>query len=131
MGRQDPPGLTFDSGALIAFEAYDRRVAVLVQRAKDLERTIVIPAAVLAQVWRGRGPRQARLAILLGAGNVTVHDLNRSRAQVAGELCGRSGTSDVVDASVVAAAWTHGRIVVTSDPDDIRRLDPGLTIVSV
>lgn len=131
MGRQDPPGLTFDSGALIAFEAGDRRVNALVQRAKDLGRPIVVPAAVLAQVWRGRGSRQARLAILLSGRGVTVQDLTRTRAQATGELCRRSGTSDIVDASVVVAAWSNGRIVVTSDGDDIRRLDPGLTVVSV
>ena len=131
MGREDPPGLTFDSGALIAFEARDRRVCALVQRAKDLGRPIVVPAAVLAQVWRGRGPRQARLSALMGGQGVAVEDLNRNRAQVAGDLCRRSKTSDVVDASVVVAAWSHGRIVVTSDPGDIRRLDPRLTVVAV
>lgn len=131
MGRQDPPGLTFDSGALLAFESRDRRVDVLVQRARDLGRPIVIPAGVLAQVWRGRGPRQARLAILLSGDRVSVQDLTRSRAEAVGQLCGRSGMSDVVDASVVVAAWTNGRVVVTSDPDDIRRLDESMTIVAV
>lgn len=131
MGRQDPQGLTFDSGALLAFEARDRRLAVLVQRAKDLGRPIVVPAGVLAQVWRGLGPRQARLSILLSSRCVSVQDLTRSRAEAAGQLCGWSGTSDVVDASVVVAAWMNGRVVVTSDPDDLRRLDPSLTLVEV
>lgn len=130
MGRQDPPGLTFDTGALLAFEAHDRKVSVLVQRAKDLGRAIVIPAGALGQAWRGGGARQARLAILLSGRVVSVQDLTRARAQAAGELCARSGTADIVDASVVVAAWTHGRIVVTSDASDIRRLDPGLTVVS-
>jgi len=31
----------------------------------------------------------------------------------------------------VVAAWTNGRVVVTSDPDDIRRLDASLTIVPI
>lgn len=131
MGRPDPPGLTFDSGALLAFEARDRRMDVLVQRAKDLGRPMVIPAGVLAQAWRGRGPRQARLAALVNSREVTIQDLTGTRAKVVGELCARSGTSAVVDASVVVAAWTNGRVVVTSDPDDIRRLDASLTIVSV
>ncbi|HZH04745.1 MAG TPA: PIN domain-containing protein [Myxococcaceae bacterium] len=131
MGRQDPPGLTFDSGALIAFEGRDRRVTALVQRAIDLGRTIVVPAGVVGQVWRGGGARQARLAILLGSKHVMVEDLTRNRAQIAGELCKRSGTKDVIDASVVLAAWSHGRVVVTSDPGDIRRLDPSLKVVSV
>lgn len=129
MGRQAPPGLTLDSGALLAFEARDRRVDVLIQRALELGRRIVVPAGVVAQVWRGRGPRQARIAALLAS--VDVEDLTRTRARAIGELCGRSGTADVIDASVVIAAWTNGRLVVTSDPDDLRRLDPGLTIVKV
>lgn len=131
MGRQAPPGLIFDSGALIAFESHDRRISTLLQRASDLGRKVVIPSGVLAQVWRARGPRQARLSILLGASIVTIEDLTPNRAKAVGELCGRSGTSDIVDASVVIAAWSNGRVVVTSDPDDIRRLDPSLTIVSV
>ena len=131
MGRSAPPGLTFDSGALLAFEDRDRRLAVLVQRAKDLGRSIVIPAGVLAQVWRGRGPRQARLAALLSGSKVSVQDLTANRAKMVGQLCGRSGTSDAVDASVVVAAWTSGRVVVTSDPNDIRRLDASLTVVAV
>lgn len=131
MGRQDPPGLIFDSGALIAFEAQDRRVSALLQRAKDLGRRVIIPAGVLAQVWRRHGPRQARVAILLGASVVSIEDLTRNRARAAGELCGRSGTTDIVEASVVVAAWANGRVVVTSDPDDIARLDPTLTIIRV
>ncbi len=131
MGRQDPPGLTLDSGALLAVEALDRRVVTLIQRALDKKRRIVIPAGVLAQVWRGAGPRQARLSNLLSSANVAVEDLTRARAQAAGELCARSGTRDVIDASVVIAAWTNGRIVLTSDPDDLRRLDPSLNLVTV
>lgn len=130
MGRPHPPGLTFDAGALIAFEARDRRLNALVQRAKDLGTPIVVPVGALGQVWRD-GRRQARLANLLSSRLVRVEELSRSAAQTAGELCGRSRTSDLVDATVVVAAWQHGRVVVTSDPDDIRRLDPGLTIVAV
>jgi predicted nucleic acid-binding protein len=131
VGRQAPRGLTLDTGALVAFEAGDRRMNALVQRAKDLGRPIVIPAGVLAQARRGRGPRQARLARLLSGSIVSIQDLTRLRAQLAGELCGRAGTSDIVDASVVVAAWTNGRLVVTSDLDDIRRLDPTMDIARV
>jgi hypothetical protein len=131
VGKSHPPGLTFDAGGLIAFEARDRRVNALVQTAKELNRPMVIPAAVLAQVWRGGGPRQARLAILLASAGVRVEDLTRNRAKAVGELCQRSRTTDVADASVVVAAWSNGRVVITSDPDDIRHLDPTLTIVAV
>jgi len=69
--------------------------------------------------------------VLLNGSQVAVQDLTRNRAKVVGQLCGRSGTSDVVDASVVVAAWTNGRVVVTGEPADIRRLDASLTIVPI
>jgi hypothetical protein len=131
VGKADPRGLTLDSGGLIAFEARDRRVNALIQQAKDLGRRIVIPANVVAQVWRGAGPRQARLAALLGSKAVSVQDFTHALARVAGELCARSGTTDIVDASVVVAAWSNGRTVVTSDPEDLLRLDPTLVLLRV
>jgi predicted nucleic acid-binding protein len=131
MGRQNSRGLTLDTGALIAFEASDRRVNTLLQRAQDKQRRVVIPAGVLAQVWRGQGSRQARLAHLLNDPMIEIEPLTHTRAQIVGELCARSRTADVIDASVVVAAWDNGRSVVTSDPDDIRRLDPSLDIVAI
>ncbi len=43
-------------------------------------------------------------------------------------LLARRGCSDVVDASVVLCARTHGQGVLTSDPDGLRRLDPDLLL---
>jgi hypothetical protein len=40
-------------------------------------------------------------------------------AKVAGVLCGKAGTRDVVDAVVVTSALAYGAIVFTSDPDGI------------
>lgn len=37
-------------------------------------------------------------------------------------MCGRSGTLDVIDASVVALAMRHRAGIVTSDPGDIAKL---------
>jgi len=103
---------------------------VLVRRASALGAEIIIPAGVLAQVWRG-GSRQARLAALVGGPATRVEALNEALAKAAGQLCGRRGTADVVDASVVLAARQAGGAVVTADVEDIRRLDPTLTVVAV
>jgi hypothetical protein len=54
--------------------------------------------------------------------------LNGRTAFVVGWLLGRRGCSDVVDASVVVCARTHGQGVITSDPEDLRRLDPALPL---
>ena len=119
-----------DAGALIAFERNDRRMRSLVELALAHGGVLHVPAGVLAQVWRN-GQRQARLARLIGSEVVAVHPLDRHDAQAAGVLCGESGSVDVVDASVVLLARRSGSIVVTSDPDDLRRFDPNLPITLV
>ena len=121
--------MILDAGALIALERADPKMRGLIRRAKDRGAEMVIPARVLGQVWRD-GLRQVRLATLVAARGVQVAALTEEAAKAAGQLCGRRGTSDVIDASVVLAAREGGAaIVVTGDPDDIRRLDPTLTIV--
>lgn len=131
MGRQaDPRPVTLDAGALIALDNGNRSIAVLIQRARDLRARIVVPAGVLAQVWRD-GRRQARLAALLSGDGVYVDDLTAIRARAVGELCGRAGVSDVVDASVVLAAKRYGGLVVTGDRNDLLSIDPTLPIVEI
>jgi hypothetical protein len=49
-------------------------------------------------------------------------------AEAAGVLCGRTRTADVIDASVVLVARRERAVVVTSDADDLRRLDPGVPL---
>jgi predicted nucleic acid-binding protein len=123
-------GLTLDSGALIAAERGDRRVIALLDRAAERGIAIAVPAGVLAQVWRA-DPRQHRLHLLLSDDRVEVPALDRDEALAIGALCGRVAARDVVDASVATCAARRGQSVVTSDPDDIRRLDPSAPLVVV
>lgn len=123
-------GLTLDAGALIAFERNDRRMVALVACALTDGMRLAVPAGVVGQVWRD-GRRQARLARLLESRVVEVEPLGDRRARAAGQLCGSTGTTDVIDASVVLCAKARGQGVVTSDPADIRRLAPTLRIVPV
>ncbi len=121
-------GYTFDAGALIALERRDERVRAMLDRVlASPDALIHIPAGVLAQVSRD-GPRQARLTRLLKKAQTRVVPLDTRTAFVVGLLLGRRGGSDVVDASVVLCARIHGQGVVTSDPDDLRRLDPDLQL---
>ncbi len=129
MGRSDPRPLVLDSGALIAFERADQRVRAAIRRATEGSR-IVVPAGVVAEVWRD-GSRQARLARLLINDAVTVPALDEVIARAAGVLCARSGTEDVVDASVVLAARFAGAVVLTGDAADLRTIDPGLAVVAI
>jgi PIN domain len=121
-------GLTLDAGALIAVERRDERVLALLDRVLAMPDAILhIPTGVLAQAFRD-GPRQARLTRLLKKTQTHVVPLDIRTALAAGMLLGRRGCSDVVDASVVVCARIHRQGVVTSDPDDLRRLDPELPL---
>jgi PIN domain-containing protein len=123
-------GAVLDTGALVGFERNDRRVVAIVARALAHQDPLVVPAGVVAQAWRD-GARQVRLARLLGAPICEVVALGDRQARAAGQLCGVSGTADVVDASVALTANERGLPVITSDADDLRRLDHRLDLVAV
>ncbi|MCH9730697.1 MAG: PIN domain nuclease [Actinomycetia bacterium] len=122
--------LTLDAGALLALERGQRRVRALLQRAVENHVAISIPAGVVAQSWRG-GPRQARVARLLGDPTVDVVALDDLAARAVGLLCARSGHADVVDVHVALVARRRGATVVTSDQADIRQVDPSLRVIVV
>lgn len=122
--------LTLDAGALIAFERGDRAVVAIVARALQRKQVLAVPAGVIGQVWRD-GRRQASLARLLASDLVEIEPLDDARARAAGQLCGATRTSDVIDASVVLCARARDHGVLTSDPDDLTRLDGTLRIERV
>jgi predicted nucleic acid-binding protein len=121
-------GITLDAGGLIAIERADRRLLTTLKFAHERGDQVTIPAPVLSQVWRGA--RSARLAAFLK--KATVEILDENLAKEAGELCGRAGTSDIVDAVVAVSAARRNDDIVTSDPHDLRRLKqhvPGTGVV--
>jgi hypothetical protein len=67
----------------------------------------------------------------LGADEVEIETLDDRRARDAGQLCGVRGTTDVIDASVVLCARDRNHRIATSDPDDIRLLDPAAHLILV
>jgi hypothetical protein len=124
------PGLTFDTEGLIALDRNDRRVIVLLARAAQTSAPITIPATALSQAIR-RPERQVRLARLIRQPNTDVVALDRVDATSVGRLLAASGTADVVDAHVAICGRRSGQRVVTSDPDDLRRLDPEIQLIEV
>lgn len=68
------------------------------------------------------------LAALAKGPTTVVPALDQVLAEAAGVLCGRASASDVIDASVVLVARREQAVVVTSDVEDIRRLDPRLPV---
>jgi predicted nucleic acid-binding protein len=124
------PGITMDAGGLIAVDRNDRQVTVLLARASETRARVTIPASALAQAIR-RPERQVRLARLIRQPTTDLIDLDRVDATNVGRLLAASGTADIVDAHVVVCARRARQRVVTSDPDDLRQLDPTLEIVPV
>lgn len=111
-------GYTYDAGVLIGADRDRRAVWVLHRRAMARGAVITVPAAALAQAWRG-GPQPLLSRLLQGC---EIEPLDESQARSAGASCALAGTSDVVDASVVVGALRRDDLVVTTDPDDLRRL---------
>jgi predicted nucleic acid-binding protein len=110
--------VVYDAGVLVAA---DRNVrGVWADHRVRLESGIVpvVPAPVIAQV--SRSPAQVQLRRLLRGCEVV--SLTERQAHAAGQLLGRAGTSDVVDAVVAQTAAELRADVVTGDRADIRRL---------
>ena len=124
------PGVTLDAGGLIALDRDDRRVVVLLARARETSARVAVPASVLAQAIR-RPDRQVRLSRLIRQPTTDVIDLGRVDATSIGRLLAVSGTSDIADAHVVICARRSSQPVVTSDPGDLRRLDPALRLITL
>jgi predicted nucleic acid-binding protein len=111
-------GVTYDAGALIAAERGSQSMWWL---HRDLLKRGVqptLPTVVLGQAWRG-GP-QARLSRLVNG--CRIEAFTEQQARTAGAALARSGSSDLIDAVVIVTALDRNDLIVTSDPDDLRRI---------
>ena len=124
------PGVTLDAGGLIALDRDDRRVVVLLARARETGARVTVPASALAQAIR-QPDRQARLSRLIRQPTTDVIGLDRVDATNVGRLLAASGTSDIADAHVVVCARRANQPVVTSDPGDLRQLDNALRLITL
>ena len=124
-------GLTLDTGALLALDRPGKAVVMQARLDETLRRggTLCIPVGVIAQAWRSS--RQARLARLLKSRDIDIAIMTPNVARSVGLLCARTGHNDVIDVHVAMCARERRHAVVTSDPDDLSRIDPGLPIISV
>lgn len=123
--------LVLDAGALIALDRNDREVWAMLRVAIDDALLIQVPAGAIAQAWRD-GRRQVLLTRALQHCDEVA--LDGAIARAAGLLCGRSKTTDIVDASVAIAAAGLARrgavSVLTSDSGDIDHLVATLGIAA-
>lgn len=124
------PGIVLDTGALIALDRGNKRMIALLDRALAQGRAFRVPAGVVGQAWRN-GRVQVTLARFLRSDEVEIVPLDGHLARSCGELCAATDSADVIDASVVIVARERRDPVVTSDPKDLRRLDPAAQIITV
>jgi hypothetical protein len=123
------PGITFDTGALIALERRTQRIWEIYRTAMHDLVAITVPVAVVIEWWRGR--TDARERILAG---LRIEPLHLALAQAAGEALGSVKSTSAVDAVVMASAALRGDVVYTSDVGDLERLRshfPGVRVFAV
>ena len=109
--------VAYDAGALVAPERNDRQFWLGHRIRLEAGVVPIVPAPVVAQV--SRSPRKAQLRRLLRGCKVLA--LDEPTAHAVGQLLGRSGTADIVDATVVVAIAQQAEIV-TADRNDISQL---------
>lgn len=109
--------MILDAGFLVSVDRGERSAQEFLHAALRQQTPLNTTQPVVAQVWRN-GSRQARLARFLTS--VTVHSFSDGRA--VGAILARSGTSDVVDAHLVAVAVELSESILTGDVGDIEVL---------
>lgn len=92
--------------------------------AHDRNFPVRVPAAVLVELYRGAGTDESIDAVL-GRGFAQVVTTGARIVRIAGHLLAAAGSGNemAIDALVVATAIRlGGGVVVTHDPDDLKRL---------
>lgn len=106
-------------------EAHIDEVRAAIQAAVELNRPVVVPSVVLAELYRGAGANAALDSLLSREGRLMTRDTTPAFARFVGGVLAASGadSSLMVDAHCVATAVEHGGgVVLTGDPDDMARL---------
>ncbi|KPM51248.1 VapC toxin family PIN domain ribonuclease [Frankia sp. CcI49] len=129
--------LVLDAEAVNALLQRDHRSRAQVRNwlraAARLDRDVVVPSAVLAELYRGAG-RSAAVDALLArdAEALCLRDTDRSMARLVGAVLAQAGLGSryLADAHAVAAAVeAGGGVILTGDASDLGRLaDPYPTV---
>jgi hypothetical protein len=125
--RRMSPGVTYDTGMLIALERHKLRALQVHERLRERHISITVPLAVLGEWWRGRTDDREDI---LRSVEVELGEMARMVAQLAGEALGdlrpkkqpdACPSKYLVDAVVMASASLRGDVVYTCEFDDLSR----------
>jgi len=112
-------------------------VRAALEAARRLRREAIVPAVVLAELYRGGGHNHIVDACLSRDTALLVRDTDRSLARLVGGVlaAAKRGSQDLADAHVVACAVeAGGGVVLTGDPDDLTLLAlsyPHVTVTKI
>ena len=129
------PGVTFDTGALIAVERRKERARKVYERLREQDVLITAPLPVIGEWWRGRTDWRERILA-----SIRLEPLTLALVKLAGEALSTipatraRGGPGIVDAVVMASAASRGDVVYTSDVEDLERLGsffPGVRVLSI
>ena len=125
-----PSAVLLDAGALSAGAQGDPRVRAELVLAEQVGAGVHVSSVTLAEALRGHR-RDARVHALLAA--VEQHPVNPHVGRAAGELLGRTGRDDTIDAIIAATAEALAMPtrLLTGDADDLRTLTTGMAAVTV
>ena len=118
--------VVLDNAALAALaegaSAAKEKVRAAMTAALRTRREVVVPAVVLAEMYRGRQHNQVVDACLSRETGLMVRDTDRPLARLVGGILSTAGkgSQEMVDAHVVAVAVeSGGGVCLTADPDDL------------
>ncbi|MEA2901226.1 MAG: hypothetical protein QOH36_1113 [Actinomycetota bacterium] len=120
--------LVLDSEAIAALARggeQERTVRAALTAAADTSTEVVVPAAALAELYRGVAGDQAIDACLGAEGGIAVIPTDRPLARRIGKILADAGraTEDHADGSVVAVcAAAGGGLILTGDPRKVTEL---------
>ncbi len=90
-----------------------------------LGRDVIVPTVILAELYRGPRYNQLLDACLAREIGILARDTDRGFARLVGGILSgaRLGSEHLADAHVIAAAVETGAgLILSGDPDDLRRL---------
>jgi predicted nucleic acid-binding protein len=134
------PGVTYDTGMLIALERRKARALHVHERLQERAIRVTVPTAVVTEWWRGRTDDRDDI---LRSVELELGESGRAVAKSAGEALARVQTKRddeecrcklLVDAVVMASAALRGDVVYTSDIENLSRLGgsfPGVKLLAV